>query len=239
MSYIISLDFQQPEPYYLRVNSDGSSDECYDPTVATPFSSKKEALTWGKENTTFGKYVKVVDYNKAFDKFDKWIVNGMVRRHFEPINRKLSRQYDPTKDDKYAVLKWHCEYAVSGSDIRYEDYKTWPPLYRVFHCLFSVERYEDRNNEMTTFQLSVRKDVSFEQFQEELSLVLDKVSYVDCGNLVFPIIDYKCGEGGDFVYLVKKCDDDLWGVKGRYDLSVEMTSLRECFNYIKERRYFS
>lgn len=136
MDYILSLDFDQDALYYVVTKSDGSWDESYTPVNATRFPSEQAAQDWARKNINLAEYAKTVKYEDAKASFDKWVETGMVRRTFPPINRELSRKYDPAKDDKYAVLQWRYDVATKGDDnILYEDYKTWPDLYSVFECL--------------------------------------------------------------------------------------------------------
>ena len=59
MKYVAALNFLD-KLYYIRINDDGSCDECDSPIVATKFKTAEEAVDWVKENTTFGDYAKSV-----------------------------------------------------------------------------------------------------------------------------------------------------------------------------------
>jgi hypothetical protein len=238
--YLLTLDFQQGLPYYIRINDDGSWDEIYNPEFATEFPDAKDAVSWGAKNTTFGEYVKSVDKQEALEFWHKWISEGTVRRHFEPLSN-LSRKYDPKKDDKYAVLEWRYQLQLTGEDVRYEDYKTWPDLFSIFDCLWSVETYydhKDREKRLVTFQIAVRPETTFQQFQDDLNLILDKITYIDKeGGKKLSIMDHYCGEGGNFACLYLYPDGQA-EVGSSYHSMTQKTSLENAFNYIKKHRYY-
>lgn len=238
MEYILSLDFNQNTPYYVVAKPDGSWDESYSPVNATRFKSAQIAYAWMEKNTNFGKYAKTVKYEDAKAAFDQWIATGMVRRTFAPINPNLSRKYDPAKDDKMTVLQWRYDIAVKGDDanVRYEDYVTWPDLFFVFDALWSVEKY-GMENPKVTFRIRVQNTLTLEKLEEELALVLDKIEYQEDDNLIIPLMDHKCGEGGDFAYLVKH-KSGKWGVQERFCYLIEETTLEECLKYMKKYRYY-
>lgn len=231
MKYIIALDFDQELPHYVCCKEDGSWNEVYSPKNATQFTTAKKATDWGKNNTTFGDYIVAVTYDSAVEKFDQWIADGMIRRSFPALDQKISRKYDPEKDDKYAVLDWRMK---SHDNIRYEDYKTWPYLYSIFNHLWGVQTYMDST---MSFQIWVKKDSKFENFKEELDLILDKVTYREDNDIVLSIFDHFCGEGGNFAYLVKH-DHDTWSVKTRYSFEVKKKTLEDCFDFMKRERYY-
>jgi len=235
MKYIVSLNFGESR-YYVCFNQDGSYNESYSPVNASQFESKKEAINWAKNKTTFGEYAVAVPFDEEKQKFDSWVANGMIRRSFPAIDRNLSRKYNPEKDDKFAVLDWRYKYAtkVNECQIHFEDYETWPELYGVFSHLWGVESYNDNT---ISFSICAARNSKFETFKTELDLVIDKVTHAKNENKVLRIFDHFCGEGGNFSYLVQQ-KNGKWAVTGSYSKYVENATLEECFKYIKKYRYY-
>lgn len=240
-TYILALDFEQDVLYYIRCNDDDSYDECYSPMQATEFMDSESALKWGYNNTTFGEYIKAIPTVEAHTNFQEWFRQGMLRRHFSALDKKISRKYNKDKDDKYAVLEWRYQSKKADDDIRYEDYKTWPHLHELFECLFSWEQYckeNDYSQKEITIQICVNKTTTFKVFEEELKLVLDKITRKDeQGSLIIPIFDHYLSEYGNSANLLSH-EDGTWSVYIRHEPLVKKRSLETCFNYIQEYRYY-
>ena len=229
MKYVAALNFLD-KLYYIRINDDGSCDECYSPIVATKFKTAEEAVDWVKENTTFGDYAKSVLFSTAEKNFNDWVNNGMIRRSFPALNKNVSRKYDKDKDTNLDVLNWWFD----NEEVRYEDYETWPKLYSIFDHVWDVQKFTDGSK---SFSIYTNRNGKFTNFKKELDLILDKVTPNEKEEKVLSIFDYHCGEGGNFAYLVQS-KDGKWSVRTRYYDEIKNETLKECFEFMKKNRYY-
>ena len=117
---------------------------------------------------------------------------------------------------------------------------TWPQLYSISKHLWDVEGYhsDDYKEIYTTFSVYTRKDGNFEDFQRELNMVMDKVTYKDDdGFLVMSIFDHFLSEHGNSVSLLIHPKTKQVKVSGRWHKE-DFTSLEEAFNYMRRERYY-
>ena len=224
--FILSHDFNG-NIYYVRVRQDGW-DEVYNPGVATEFKTKKEAVDWSRENTTFGEYAVGLSKDKEVEKFKEWSELGMIRREFKLLDKTISRKYN--NESNLEVLEWHLN---KTDEIRFEDYKTWPNLYSVFSNLWDVETYQDKT---LSFSMYVRPDSTFDKFKEELELVLQHITRLEDGYKVISVFDRFCGAGGNFATFEYKSDDDC-KLCSRWN-EITTGNLQEVFKVWKEDRYY-
>lgn len=228
--YIVCL-FEQ---YYLRVNQ-ANWDEIHNPHFATSFDAKKEANEWLKKNTTLSEYAKAVSAEEAIKKYDEWMKDGGIRRSFDFVNNVLSRKYN--NESAEDVLEWRL--TVEPDSIRYEDYATWPDLRDKFEHLWDVERYhnDDYTEKFLSVQLYFKPDSKYKTFKKEFGLVLPHVTRLsEDGYKTFSVFDHFLSEGGDYVELFYKTENDCY-VSGRWSDKVR-GSLKECFEYLKTERYY-
>lgn len=213
--------------YYVKCYAD-KFEEIYNPEFATNFETKAKAINWSKNNTTFGEYAVALDKDTEVLAFQKWCSHGMIRRTIDLINKKYSRKYN--NEGKLEVLDWH----INQSNIRYEDFATWPALYSTFKNIWNVLKYE---NKEISFEMAVHKDSSFETFVEELNLVLPHITFIDDnGYKIISIIDHGLGAGGNFSSFLYKSDEDC-AITGRFSSPQKEGNLREVFDYWKRVRW--
>lgn len=236
--YILAHKFGEGVLYYVRVNQD-SWDETYSPHFASVFQTEQLALEWSKSNTNFGEYAVALETQPEKDKFDEWVKGGMVRRHFELVDKKLSREYNGESPED--VLAWWISIRGNDGTIRNEDYRTWPKIYSVFKHLFDCVSYYSKDNSgpfLHSFSVYTRRDGKFEDFEKELGLVLPHITHLnDDGDKVIDVFDHYLSEGGNSVSLLAH-KNGKFSVEGRYEKPVKNTSLKECFEYLKRERYY-
>lgn len=240
MTYIIKHDFDQSTPYFVKVVNGTTFEEICNPEFATKFKTKKEAQQWIDVSSSMKSYSKIVDFDENIQKYKEWVSNGSVRRTLNCINRKVSRPYNNEPIDE--VIDWWIYEKNNDDEIDYEDYKTWPHLNTISKHLWDVVAYHSSNykNLYITFQIFTRKDGNFEDFQSELNMVLNKVTYKDEeGYLILPIFDHFLSEHGNSVSLLIHPDTHQVKIDGRYSWNEEEFScLEEAFNYMKQERYY-
>jgi len=234
--YLIALKFND-SVYYIRCSTD-FWEEVYDPSFATPFQTKKEALNWGKTNTTFGEYIIAVESIEELKKYRKWVAEGTVRRKFDIVDKTLSKKYE--NEGPLEVLNWWVQVRKAENSVRFEDFNTWPQLYEVFQHVHSCGNtfvYNDpKQTGKLAFNLLVRKNSSFDKFKEELNIILPFHAYEEKEWKVFPIFDYYCAEGGNTVRLFYRNENEC-KVCSRFSDSIK-GNLLDCFNYLQEFRYY-
>lgn len=237
LKYIIKLDFGETD-YYIRLNEQDWQ-EILNPRMATIFSDKKIALATAKEKTTFAEYAKAVSYTHACRKFDKWVKDGMVRREFNYPDPKLSRLYNDEPANE--VLEWWWAIAQVGDfEIQQDHYSSWPDLFELFECLFTVESYYSESNDGTyrTVLMCIHKSTRLETFKRELALIEDRITYVDDnGNKVINIIDHFLSEYGNSVcFLIKQ--DGTYAIEDQYNEEIVSGTLTNVFKYWQKYRYY-
>lgn len=238
MTHIISHDFNQSTLYYVRVVDGATFDEVYNPEFATQFKSKKKAQEWIDVSSSMKSHSKVVDFDESLQKYKEWVEGGTVRRTLACINRTMSRKYN--NEPLEEVIDWWVYAKTNDDEIDYEDYETWPKIYSLSKHLWEVSIYCSRDHEdyLITFEIYTRQDGNFEDFQRELNLILDKVTYKDeDGFLILPIFDHYLSEGGNSVSLLIHPDTKQVRIEGRWD-NKEFDSLGDAFNYMKRERYY-
>lgn len=238
MSYIIQHDFGQTVPYYVRLVDTEVFEEVYNPNVATSFKTKKEATEWVNTYSSMSDRSKVVNASKEIAKFEDWFKAGTVRRVLSCINVSQSRSYNGESPKE--VIEWWLYYSANDDEIKYEHYETWPKLYSKFKHLWDVETYSnaDYTELYTTFSICTRKDGVFKDFERELNMVMDKVTYKnDEGYLIFPITDHYLSAGGNSVLLLVNPSKEKVRIDGRWEDN-EFDSLEKAFNFMRRERYY-
>lgn len=243
MTFIIQHEFRiQEEPYYVRVVDNTTFEEVYDPQFATKFNTKKEAQQWIDVSSSMKEYSKIVDLVESVKNYAIWCNNGTVRRTLTCINRTTSRPYNNEPIDE--VIDWWIYEKNNDDEIDYEDYKTWPHLYSMSKHLWDVEAYcsfdYDCEQRSITFQLYTRKSGKFEEFENELKRVINKVTHKDeDGFLVFPIFDHYLCVNGNSVSLLIHPETKQVKLSGRWSYdNREFTTLEDAFNYLKRERWY-
>ncbi len=229
--YIIGLNFGE-NTYYVRIRKNGW-DEVYNPKFATAFDKKKDAVDWGKNETTFGEYVVGLKQEDEIKKYEEWHKSGSVRRSFNPIDKILSRSYK--NESALEILNWWVSVRAVDIDteVLYHHYVSWPRLHSVFSNISEVESTLDGK---LIFRMYVKKDATFDKFKEELNLILPHQTYMDGNYKSMSIMDRYLSEHGNSVMFNYKNDDDC-SVKGRWSDS-HKGNLKSCFEYLKEDRYY-
>lgn len=240
MTYIIKHDFNQNVSYFVRVVDDTTFDEVYDPRFATQFKTKKEAQEWIDVSSSMKKYSKVVDFAEHLLKYEEWFNSGTVRRSLSCINRTMSRQYN--NESLEEVIDWWIYQENNDDEIDFEDYKTWPHLYSISKHLWGVNGYHssDYKELYVTFEIYTRQNGNFDEFQNELNMILNKVTYKnEDGYPILPIFDHYLSEHGDSVSLLIHPETQQVKIEGRYSYNnQEFSSLEKAFNYMKKERYY-
>ena len=238
MTYIIQHDFNQGTPYYVKTVDNTEFQEIYNPKIATQFKTKKEAQQWIDVYSSMKSHSKVVDFEKSVQKYEEWVNGDTIRRTIACINRTMSRKYN--NESLEDIIDWWIYQTQNGYKIDYEDYKTWPQLYSISKHLWEVEGYHsgDYKEIYITFRVYARKDGNFEDFQRELNMVMDKVTYKDDdGFLVMSIFDHFLSEHGNSVSLLIHPKTKQVKVGGRWHKE-DFASLEEAFNYMRRERYY-
>jgi hypothetical protein len=245
--YIIKHDFNNlplqtlPYYYYVRVIDTETFEEIYNPNFATLFNTKEDALKFINTYSTLPQYSEVVKSEDAIDAYDKWVKSGAVRRTFKCINTTKSRPYNGESLDE--LIDWWVYVRLNRNQIKTEHHVTWPELYKKSKHLFEVMVYHNRvrSERYITFEIYTSQNGKFEEFNEELNLVMDKVTYKDDdGYLIFPIFDHYLSEGGNTVCLLIHPETKQVEIGSPTFSSQreEFPSLEDAFNYMKEERYY-
>ena len=239
MTYIITHDYKQTVPYYVRINNNKNFDEIYNPSFATHFNTKEEAKKWIDTYSSMAEYSKVVEFQNACNKYKEWEKAGSIRRTLNCVNLSMSRPYNNESIDD--VIDWWIYTTLNEDQIKYEDYKTWPDLHQMSKHLFCIESYrnKDYSEEYITFQIRTSRSGKFKEFEKELNRVMNKVTYkTDDDYLIFPIFDHYLSEGGNSEYLEIHPKTKHARISNRYGPVKEFNSLKEAFKYIKKERYY-
>ena len=240
MTYIIKHDFDFDIPYFVRLGDGTTFDEIYNPKFATQFKTNKEAQQWINVSSSMKSHSEVVDFQESVQKYEEWFNGGTVRRTLACINRTMSRQYN--NEPLEEVIDWWIYATTNDDEIDYEDYETWPGLHSISKHLFSVEGFHSRDYSdlCITFQIYTRRNGNFDEFQRELNMVLDKVTYKDDdGYLVLPIFDHYLSEHGNSVSLLIHPETQQVKIEGKYSYdNRKFSSLKDAFDYMKLERYY-
>lgn len=240
MTHIIKHDFNQNVSYFVRVVDDTTFDEVYNPMFATQFETKKEAQEWIDVSSSMKKYSKVVDFAEHLLKYEEWLKSGTVRRTLACINRTMSRQYN--NESLEEVIDWWIYQKNHDDEIDFNDYRTWPNLYSISKHLWNVNGYYSSDYEelYVTFEIYTRQDGNFDEFQNELNLVLNKITYKnEDGYLVLPIFDHYLSEHGNSVSLLIHPETQQVKIEGRHSYdNRKFSSLKDAFDYMKLERYY-
>lgn len=238
MTYIIQHDFNQDIPYYVKTVDNTKFDEVYNPKIATQFKTKKEAQQWIDVYSSMKSHSKVVDFEKSVQKYEEWVNGGTVRRTLACINRTMSRKYN--NESLEDIIDWWIYQRNNDDEIDFDDYKTWPQLHTIAKHLWDVEGYHSKDYKeiYITFEIYTPEDGNFEDFQRELNMVMDKVTYKDDdGFLIMPIFDHFLSEHGNSVSLLIHPETKQVKVGGRWRKE-DFPSLKEAFNYMRRERYY-
>lgn len=249
--WIIVVRFGEDHKYFVRVNTEsGEYHELYDPNAATGFSSATDAQQWIEKQTALSEYMTPEKREPNVEEFRVFVENGMVRRVFPLLSESsLNVKYDAKKHTEEDVIRWWYEYRSSSdpdSVVSSEVYRTWPnicDLTKYLHIWdFDVFCSDDFTKRNVVPELVFRKGkADFEQFEREITYLLDnyELGRTPEGSIFFCVFDHYLHEGGNYVTLVLD-ESGKWAVKhrGLYD-TVEPSSLRECFIYLANERYYN
>lgn len=224
--YIIQV-FDQ---YYLKDDGDHVI-ETYSPIVATGFTTKKEATEYVTEYTEWKDYSKIIKRTKTLvDEFNEWLVT-MQRRKIEKIDRSGKHDFDPTIHGKEEVFDF-CLNRNDKTTRSFESYKTWPSLIKYFSNLIDVVRVED---DQYYVQCWFRKDDTYPTFEKEMAYLFNRLDVVE---LTISVLDHHLSEGGDSVAFTINRDLTNISLEGRFVRDTTYKSLKDCFDFLVEERYY-
>lgn len=241
--YIIKHDFNLSSiPYYVRFShsNQDSFEEIYNPSFATPFTSKKEAENWVKTYSSMEEYSCIVEREPEIRKFTTWSHNGMPRRVLSCTNLSYSRPYNNESLDE--VIDWWIWQTSHDDEIKYEHYKTWPELYSLSPHLMKVQGFLEDEKILITFEIYTSKKGKFEEFEKEINRVINKVTLKDeNGYAVFPVFDHYLSEGGNSVSMLIHPESEDVIIRHRFKTlypGLTFPSLEDGFKYLKKERYY-
>lgn len=209
----------------------------FQPEFADVFNSKKSALEFINKYFTNRKNFEIVSLATAQDERLYDNTHGTVLGE-RPIRSSLSRKYnnEPLED----IVDWYFQVKqLEDSQIDYEDYKTWPQLYNVSKCIWSISAFEPRkaNKTYVSFGIFIKEDLEFSEFKKEFGMCLPYVTLLDeNGNKQIDVTDYNLSENGIVHIFAKPNGKYSMGITRYCNTSIdekEMT-LNELFNYLKE-----
>ena len=244
--YIVAHDFGLGDKYYLQVVDNITVNELRHPGYATAWPSRKAAKKWVQQYAPMAEHCKVLPLGTELTAFLKSLETGLVRRTFKCIDNNFSRPYNG--ESLAEVIEWRLECALRNDfEVRYEDYKTWPDLYQISRHLWSVGKYAyttDKDVSVIGFEVYTRQDDKFEDFKQELNLVIPKVTRTLENNpdvLVFDVLDHYLSEHGNSVNLLYNPRTGKATVEHRrsYFREPELNmTLEEAFEYLRRERYY-
>jgi hypothetical protein len=241
MSFIIKHESNISDiPYYVRLVDNKEFEEIYDPSYATRFKTELEARNWIDTYSSMADHSKIVDTANAISEYQKWAESGTVRRVLSCVNTSMSRPYNNEPLDE--VIDWWIYNRRNNDEIKYEHSKTWPELYKLSNYLLSVTGAYTKNYDdvLITFEIYTSQNGKFEDFENDINRVIDKVTYKDDnGFLIFPIFDHYLSEHGNSVSLLIHPDTKEIKIGTHHWCEgVKYKSLEEAFNYMKKERYY-
>ena len=237
MNYLLTFS-NGDSPYYVRVFEDQSWCQLQDPNKATRFESTEIALAWMKNNSNYFSRVQVVELTAAQELFNTWFESGLFYKKFPAIDRKLSRKYNPQKDDDCSIIQWHIDCLLKNSDeILEEDFCTWPKISGRYKHLVCFERFWNINTKTSEIACVIMVDEhsTFKAFSKDIDLVVDKMTYRDDG-LIFPVIN--TAENWNFSVFLVKHNEYSWSIRKSDNTHfLKFEPLKKCFKFL--RKHFS
>jgi hypothetical protein len=235
MSYLIKTF----DKYYLRIGST-TADEVYDPSVATQFSSKKEAQEWIERNFSMKEHCEIVKRDREAESFKQWCKEGMLRRVLPLVDQKVSVKYNGQK--KEDVFRWWANYRKQPEGtVAFEAYRSWPSLYEVFTYLHAIQTYasSDYSEKFYSLEICVPSNGKFADFQKEWKFATKELEIThkdEDGNLIVDIFDHYLCEGGNSANLLVH-PNGKFSVEERWNSGLKNVTLKEAFEYIRQYRY--
>ena len=205
----------------------------HNPELATRFGTKEEAKAFQSEISLKTKITTIDEECELFKKTD-W-----VYRKFKCVNKTLNIPYKKG-DDKVSVLNWWMRYNKSNDrETTYDVYSTYPKLYSLFSHLWNISRYTSKNyvNKYITAEIYTNQEGTYNDFLEELNLVINDVTYLsEDGYKILPIFDKDLSEYGSR-YLYFKDVNDCYIQEG-YRTNMNKSTLSECFKKMTKEFYY-
>lgn len=211
-----------------------------DPSRATTWDTKKEAIQWGKTNIArFDNeipYVVTKITVGTIRDFMTWREDGYI---VGSESKRTPYRYDAKKHGVDDVIDFYIWHRNNEFRISYDDYSSWPSIYGLQKLKYirDVKFYIDADH---TFQFWFRKDVDHdvETFKAEIEYALSfepNVKNLE-GGYIFDVFDHYLSEFGNSVKFVYY-DDNYCIVSGRWNNEVEGT-IEECFDFLVRERYY-
>jgi hypothetical protein len=240
-SYILKVWYNgaHARPYYGRISHDGF-EELYNPEFATAFATAEEAMAWATENTTIEEYISAIPAADAIAEFRKWADTGLTRGKRPLVNKDMNRMYNG--EGKEDVLQWRMWARKNDGNVKFDVYRSWPDLYSVWSNVWGIKAWsddEDASKWNVTFEIFVRKNSSFDLFNQELNYILPMVTVVDDdGWKELSVFDHYLCEGGNKVEIFVSPDGTKFATGNRWGRSDEEMTMEELFNYLKKERWY-
>jgi hypothetical protein len=223
------------DKYFIR-DAGNCLDEIYDLYQATIYESVQDAKKVFA-SCTYSEYFKIEEYDSVKKEFDEWKAGGMVRRKLSKIDKEMSRKYNGEPLEE--VIKFFIYHHANEDKVRQKDYSTWPDLYLLSKILMGTESYSDRDytNSWITFKISVKKDVSFTDFKQDIDLALKYTTFKKNGFYIFHIMDHELSRYECRYLHIHESEDRAQIVNHRERIKFD-GSIEECFKEIKEQYYY-
>ena len=225
--------------FFIRDSGD-HLDEIYDLNHATAFETKKDAVKVCN-SCIYSDNFKVVSFESEKKLFDKWAKNGMLRRKLDKVDKRVSRPYNGESLEGVLEFLKIMRKPSNSMKISYEDRATWPEIYTVSKFITSTGTYyqnDDREKEYFSVSISVNRDSVFEEFKEEIELLLKFVDFYKEGYLFLSIIDNELSEF-EIRYFLLSPDLKTAKIVNHYDRELFKGSLEECFNEMRKEYYYN
>ena len=218
------------DEYFLKDDGDYVI-ETYSPILATDFKTKKEAKEYVAKNTEWKENATIVKRTqKLIDGFNAWLTT-MERRRFEKIDRSGKYDFEPSKHGRDAVFEFWMNEHNHTDAMPFESFVTWPDLSEYFKNLYSVCRTGDHAYYVECW---FRNGDDYNMFEKEMVYLFEHVT-VD--ELEISVFDRFLCEGGDKVHFtINRSLTDI-KMKSRFN-ETSFTSLKECFDFMVNERYY-
>lgn len=246
---------------FVRLTDDGA-EWVHSPEHATQFDSKKVAKQWIADNIATDATSMLVigpkEHKVLVEGFKQYLANGMPGAPITLIDRSKTALFDPSIHNQKDVLDWLWWYKhADDRSVPYSTYSSWAnAIYtvktRIFHEFIAYYKTDDHREKCYGMEIKIDPELSFEDFQEELMMLLDnydltrEVIYEPSENKGYSGIginlftDDLCSSGIPYLVMIDR-ENDQWAVVmqvyGTIKERIPPCSLEECFAEMVQRGY--